>query len=108
AAGRLQPLAFRAPGIIERVPHGAGPVRRQAAHRRTEGWPATYCCHRDVVSTPPIVAPLLNLKRRPRSAARELRFWDTEGGPRAAISRVLLSGVEASPSEYEMTPGDTS
>jgi len=26
---------------------------------RTEGWPATYCCRGDVVSTPPIVAPLL-------------------------------------------------
>jgi len=29
---------------------------------------------RDVVSTPPSVAPLPDLKRRPQSAARNLRF----------------------------------
>src|SRR6266567_2979039 len=95
-------------GFPTGVPYGPGPcVVRQRIGAQKVG--QRQLLPRDVVSTPPIVAPLLNLKRRPQSAARNLRFW---GYRRWAESGDKPGSVSASSPQafrilrHLMTPSD--
>src|SRR5256886_4942527 len=89
AARRLQPLAFRAPGISNRVPHGPRPwVDRQRVGAQKFDQRLTVAAGRCIDSANRRAAAKSEAATaicRPATCG----FGDTEGGPRAAISRVL-------------------
>src|SRR5260370_42339924 len=86
--------------------HGPDPcvVRHRVGAQKVA---SDFLLARHVVSGPRSVAPLLDLKRDRNSLPATCGFRDTEGGPRAAISRVRCRGVRPAPSEYGATPYDT-